>query len=314
MILTLFVIIFKGMILNMNNRFFILGMVFMASVCFMRVCAAAPDKVTLLQDENFFLQDEIKKLQAELIDKDNALKKLLLERETARYDLGLAVKEKEVLEEKVGFLHKTIVSREETLPRDVELAVAPCRSQVQDMVNQLKVMTMSLEEKNIHVTGLMQENEGFQQKISLLAAEKTSLLQSLKKIAAEYDALKADVDGQVADVKVEADEKVRDFQVRLGAEQTLVQEKIAQARKPLEDKMAGMEAACQAREDRVTQQGILAQALLQDKVRKLEQQIVLLRENAGLELKKVEDAAAVEIKSLKDQLNVCLKNAQAVKK
>ena len=68
MILTLFVVLFKGMILYMNKKILILGMAVAASVCFIRVSAAAPDKLTFLQDENFFLLDEVKILQAELID------------------------------------------------------------------------------------------------------------------------------------------------------------------------------------------------------------------------------------------------------
>ena len=298
----------------MNRNIFFLGMVVMASVCVMRVCAAEPDKAMLLQDENFFLQDEIKKLQAELIDKDNALKKVLLDRETSRYDLDQMTREKETLEDKIRSLRKTIAARDEQMPRDAELAALPYRSQMEDAVKQLKVMTMALEEKNAHVAGLIKETEGLQGKIDILTAEKMSLLQSVKKIAAEHDALKAQVDGQIADVKADAEKKVKDFQVRLTAEQTLVQEKIVQAKKPLEDRIAGMETSCQTREKHVADQGHLAEALLQDKIRKLEQQIVLLRENAGLEVKKVQDASLMEIKNLKDQLEACRQGPQAVKK
>ena len=301
----------------MNKRILILSIAVAASVCFIRVSAAAPDKLTFLQDENFFLQDEIKKLQAELIDKDNAFKKLLLERETARYGLGGAAKEEEALEEKIGSLNKMLASCDESIRRNAEEAVMPYRSQLKDAADQLKIMAMTLEEKNGHIARVTKEAETLQQQAEMLAAEKISLLQSIRKIAGEYDALKGRVDDQVADAKAEADEKVKDFQVRLAAEQTLVQEKVSQAKKPLENKIAGMETACQAHEVEAVQKEKLPQALLQEKIRKMEQQIVLLRENAGREVKKAQDDAAAEIKKLKDQLNACPQGAQdpsAVKK
>ena len=277
------------MILYMKRQIIVLGMAVAASACFMRVSSAAPDKVIQLQDENFFLQDEIKKLQAELIDKDNAIKKILLERETARYDLGLAVQEKETLEDKVASLHKMIVARDEEFPRQVELAAKPYRSQMEEAVGQLKVMTIALEEKNARFTALMKEIDALKQKNDVLFAEKTSLLQSLKKIDAEYAAFKTGIDGQILDVKAGADQRVKDFQVRLAAEQTLVEEKIALARKPLEEKIA---------------------ALSQD-VRRQEERVSLLRETSANEIRKIEASAAAEMKGLKDQLDAC---HQAVKK
>jgi len=298
------------MILYMNKRILILSMALMASVCFIRVSSAAPDKLTFLQDENFFLQDEIKKLQAELIDKDNAFKKLLLERETVRYDLGVMAKEKKALEDKMRSLNKMVLSCDASIRHNAEQAVMPCRSQLKDAVEQLQIMAMALEEKNVHIARVAGEVEALQAQSRTLTAEKMSLLQSIRKISDEYDALKGKVEDETADARDQADAKVRDFQVRLAAEQRLVQEKIDQAKKPLENKLADMEAACKLREAQALQQGKLPEALLQEKVRKLEQQIVLLRENAGLEVKKVQDAAAAEIKKIKDQLDAL----QAVKK
>ncbi len=302
------------MILHMSKIILILSAALMAGACSAPVAAAAQDKVIFLQDENFFLQDEIKKLQAELVDKDNAFKKLLLERETARYDLGLVIDEKKVLEGKIGVLQKMMTARDEELLRNAELAALPYRSKMEAAVDQLKAVTMALEEKNAQMMKMIKEDEALQQKVGVLTAEKMSLLQSIKKISAEYDDLKARVDGEAEDARAEADAKVRDFQVRLAAEQKLVQEKISQAKKPLETRIEDMEAACQTREARALQEGKLGQALLQEKVRKLEQQIVLLRENSGLEIKKAQDAAAAEIKGLKDRLNACSQGLQAVKK
>jgi hypothetical protein len=264
-------------------------MALMASVSFTGVCSAAPDQVTFLQDENFFLQDEIKKLQVELIDKDNAFKKLLLEREAVRHDLGVMAREKEVLEDKVSSLHKMVDSCDRQILRHSEQAVIPCRSQLKDVLDQTKVMAMALEEKNLHIARVTSEIQAVEDQVRVLTAEKTSLLQSIKKISAEYDELKGMRDAEVADAKADAQARVRDLQVRLTAEQTLVQEKIKQAKKPLENKMADMEAACKVREAEALQQGKLPQALLQEKIRKLEQQIDVLRQNAAAEINKLKE-------------------------
>ena len=289
MILTLFTALFKGMILYMNEKILIVGMALMASVCFIRVCAAEPDKVAFAQDE---------------------MKKLLLERDTARHDLDAMAREKEALEDKMRSLNKMVISCDASIRHNAEQAVVPYRSQLQDALEQLKIMTMTLEEKNVHVARVTKENEALSQQAGMLAAEKLSLLQSIRKISGEYDSLTGQVDDQVNDAKASAQEKIKDFQVRLAAEQTLVEEKIGQAKKPLEKKITDMEAACNVRTAEAVQQEKLAQALLQEKIRKVEQQVVLLRENAALEVKKVEDDAASEIKRLKDQLNACPQGSQ----
>jgi hypothetical protein len=107
-------------------------------------------------------------------------------------------------------------------------------------------MTMAFEEKNMHVADLSKENAALQGKIDILSVEKKSLLQSVRKMAAEYDALKGQVDSKVADAEARAQDKVRDFQVRLTAEQTLVQEKISQAKKPLEEQVASLKDQLEA--------------------------------------------------------------------
>lgn len=297
--------LFKGMISYMDQKVFILGMALAASVWFIPVCAAAPDKVTFLQDENFFLQDEIRKLQAELIDRDNASKKVLLERETARQDLVAAIKEKEALEDKIGSLNKMLESCDAQAVRHAEEAVVPYRSQLKDAGEQLKVMALTLEEKNAHIARLAKENAALQEQARVFGAEKLSLLHSIKKVSADHEALKASFDAGLADARLEADDKVKAFQARLAAEQKLVEEKISAAKKPLESRIVDMEAACRAREAETVQQGHEAQALLREKTRKLEEQILLLRENAAFDVRQAQEEAAVKIKDLEDQLDTC---------
>jgi hypothetical protein len=285
----------------------ILSMAVMASVLFSPVVAAAPDTATFLQDENLFLQDEVRKLKVELVDKDNAVKKLLLEREVLREDLGGTTREKELLEEKIASLTKMVASCDASVRHHVDQAVMPYRFQLKDATAALNVMSMTLEEKNAHIARAAGEAEVLQDQVEMLTAEKLSLLQSIRKLSGEYDLLKDGAEDQIADIKAQADAKVKDFQVRLAAEQTLVQEKITQARKPLEIKMVDMEAACREREAQAVLQGKLDQTLVQEKVRKLEEQVVLLRDNAALEVRKAKDSAVAEIKELKDRLNSCSK-------
>jgi len=210
---------------------------------------AAQEKILLLQDENFFLQDEIRKMQAELVDKDNALKKLLIEKEAARINLDAAARQKDFLESKVDALQKMILARDADFPEKVEQAALPYRFRMEEAVGELKAMTMALEQKNAHVAELVGEKDALVKKADLLTGEKISLLGSLRKISAERDELKSASEGMIADAHAQAEAKVKDFQLRLAAEQTLVQEKIAEAKKPLEDKLALMEARYQAKED-----------------------------------------------------------------
>ena len=297
--------LFKGMILSMGQKNFISGMVLAASVVFVPVCAAAPDKLTFLQDENFFLQDEIRKLQAELIDRDNAAKKLLLERETARQELGAALKEKDALEEKIAGLNKMLESCDAQAVRHAEQAVVPFRSRLKDAQDEVKVMAITLEEKNAHIARLARENSASQEEARVLAAEKLSLLESIRKIAAEHDELKASVENRLADVRAVADEKVKEYQARLAAEQKLAEEKVSEAKRPLQAKIEGMEDECRAREARTVEQGHAAQAALRENIRRLEEQIFLLRENAAFDVRKGQEDAALKIKALQDELDAC---------
>ena len=77
--------------------------------------------------------------------------------------------------------------------------------------------------------------------------------------------------------------------MRLGAEQTLVQEKVALARKPLEDKLAAADAAGKAAVAEAVRQAALDRAPLQERISQLEKQITLLRESAGLDARKFQE-------------------------
>ncbi len=271
------------MILYMHMRFFVflLGLAILGIGWPARVCAGENDRILLLQDENFFLQDELRKMKAELFDKDAAIKKI--------------VNEKEAFESKVIALQRLILERNDEIPHEVELAVMPYRSQLASIDKEMKVLALALEEKNARMAGYTKEKESLEARINVLTGEKISLRSSLKKMSDEVQALKAGLDDEIVRERALSDEKVRDALARVSAEQTLVQEKIALAKKPLEEKLAAMEAS------------------LQEKTGKLEEQLVLLRASAGQEEKKIQDEASARVKALKEQLDSCRKSAASKK-
>ena len=266
-------------------------------------CSAAgaaepPGRVAALQDENFFLQDEIRKLKGELVDKDAAIRGLLLAKETALYNQAQVVKEKTLLEVKVDTLQKMVLERDKEFPQQLEQAAVPYRTRMEEAIKDQKVLSMTIEQKDVRIAAMAAEGQAVQAKIDTLTGEKIALRASLKQVADELDALKKDAQGDLAAEKNACDEKVKDLQVRLGAEQTLVQEKIALAQKPLEDKLAASEAAGKAAELEAARKAALDRIPLQERISQLEKQIALLRESAGLEVKKFQE-----------QLDACRKAA-----
>jgi chromosome segregation ATPase len=167
----------------MKKVFFMLGMAAMASVCFARIGTAEPDKVILLQDENFFLQEEIKGLHTKLVAKDNVFKKCLLEKEIVRQDLAGAAREKEKLEEKVGSLTKMLSSCDAFTRQNAEQDLVACRTQLKDALEGAKALSLKLEEKDALLARAAKKAETLQAQVEMLTAEKASLLQSIKKLA-----------------------------------------------------------------------------------------------------------------------------------
>ncbi len=276
------------MILSMRKVFFAFFAV--AAACGTAVAVAEPpSRVASLQDENFFLQDEIRKLKAELADKDTAIRSILLAKETALYNQSLAVKEKTALEVKVDSLQKLILEMDREFPRKLEQAAKSYRSQMEGAVRDQKILAMAMEQKDARFASIAGDRQAEQAKIDTLTGEKIALRESLRRVADELEALKKDARGDLAAARNACDDKVKDLQVRLGAEQTLVQEKVALARKPLEDKLAAADAAGKAAVAEAVRQAALDRAPLQERISQLEKQITLLRESAGLDARKFQE-------------------------
>ncbi len=249
------------------------------------------DKVVVLQDEVFFLHNELAQLKLALAEKDEAFKRTVIE--------------KEALASKVNNLQHAVLERDKDLPRLMAQADGVYRSQVDDMKSQLKAMELSVAQKTDQLGVLQQEKEALKAKMDMLEGEKISLRQSLKTVVDEVDSLERQVNDRVSEEKALAQERELDLKMRLSAEQALVQEKIALAKKLLEDKVAVFEGQLKAKDAEWSQKLIESKAVFDEKVRKLEQQIVVLRESAGQEIRKVQDAARADVVRVKEQLTAC---------
>ncbi len=257
------------------------------------VSAQEPDRILVLQDENYFLRQENQKLKAELARKDEAVARASLEKESARADLKRAVREKAAVELKVSGLEKSFLSCDEQLPRKAEEAAASYRASALALARDNRILQLTLEEKNSRFAQAGKEKDALRARIEALSGEKIVLRDSLKKVAAQLDAARADGAARVAKERFSNVSRLSDLKTRLSAEQILVDEKMAQVKKPLEEKIVALEAALKER------------VAPDENVRKLEAQIVSLRENSGLEVKRVQDASRDAMKKIQDQLDAC---------
>ncbi|MBF0331283.1 MAG: hypothetical protein HQL17_05040 [Candidatus Omnitrophica bacterium] len=249
------------------------------------------DKIVVLQDEVFFVQNELTQLKKALAEKDEAFKSAVIENASSAA--------------KINSLQLSLLQRDNDLPRLMEQAGMVYRAQINDMKDQLKAMTLTLAQKTEQVSALEGEKTGLQAKIDMQAGERISLRQSLKTVADEADALKRELSERAAHEMSVDQVRENEFKLRLSREQSLMQEKITAAKKPIEDKVVLLEGQLKVKDAYWTQRLSDEKTLLEDKVHKLEQQIAVLRAGVGQEIKRAQDAAAAEIQKIKDELAVC---------
>lgn len=286
--LTLSVGKFRGMILAMRITLYIFWALAVAPCS--AVAAGAPfDRVAALQDENFFLQDEIRKLKADLADKDAAIRSVLLAKETAVHNEARCLQERTSFEVKVDALQKMVLERDREFPRKLAQAALPYRVQMEDLLKEQKVMAMAMEQKNARLAATAAERQALEARVDMLTGEKISLRESLRRVADELDALKRSAREDLVAAKNASEERLRDLQARLGAEQTLVQEKIALATKPFEDKLAAAAVAARSALAEAARKADQDRAPLRERITQLEKEIALLRENERIEIKKCQE-------------------------
>ncbi len=131
----------------------------------------------VLRDENFFLQRENGRLQAEI--------------ESMKEALVRASAEKEALELKVDALQKSILAFDGDCLKRIDQAAIPYRAQMEDAARELKMLGLALEEKNARLAEMAREKDALAAKADMMAGEKIALRASLRAVSDELDALKA---------------------------------------------------------------------------------------------------------------------------
>ena len=262
------------------------------------VFAQQMDKVLVLQDEVFFLQNELTQLKQALAEKDAAFKSSVIE--------------KDVLAAKVSSLQHSILERDADLPRLMEQSGSASRAELGELKKELRSAALLIAQKVQRLAALEKEKDTWQLQKDMLEGEKIALRQSLKTVAEEADGfkrtaevLKSDMGKQLADAKAASELTASDLKSRIFLERSRAQEEVTLALKPLGEKIAMLQDHLKAKDTMCVQQVSDAKAVAGEQASKLEQQIAILRESAGQEIKKAQDAAAMSVQKIQSDLTAC---------
>ncbi|MEI6437833.1 MAG: hypothetical protein WCO69_03670 [Candidatus Omnitrophota bacterium] len=193
-------------------------------------------------DESYFLQQEAVKARAQANEKGELVKKMALEAVAAKDELTAVQAERDALQGRVFALQQSLLERDRNEPRKMEQAAAPFRSRMEDLEQQVQVLKLTVGQKSAKADELSNERIALSLELDKISAEKQALRDELRKMADQLQGIKALTDNKASDERNSCQEKIKDLQARLSAEQTLAGEKARQAKKPLEEKNVALTA------------------------------------------------------------------------
>ncbi len=199
---------------------------------------ASGDAEFLLQDELFFLQEEFRKVQVQIADKDLEMKALLVEKEQALAREQALSQEKLHLQLKVADLQKALASQRQESEQSLSQNNILWQRKLADYTRKTEVQTLMLEQKESRLEAVRRESGQLQLEFKKFREEKEALQKALARLTEESRGASSRCDQRLAREREGYDKKVLDLQARLNAEQTLVNEKVRAASKPLEDRLA----------------------------------------------------------------------------
>lgn len=194
----------------------------------------------LLQDELFFLQEEFKKAQVQIVEKDSQIKALVIEKDQALAREQGFSQEKLHLQRKVEDLQKALVLQRQESEQACSRNDALWQRKLVDYTRKAQVQSLILEQKDSRFETVSRENGQLQLELRKSREEKDALRKNLARLTEESRGTSSHCDQRLAKEREGCNKKVADLQARLNAEQTLVNEKVRAAVKPLEDRLAGL--------------------------------------------------------------------------
>ncbi|MBF0123473.1 MAG: hypothetical protein HQL21_08755 [Candidatus Omnitrophica bacterium] len=244
---------------------------------------AVSGEVSILihQDETFFLKNELTKANALVAQRDLETQRLILEKEIMKNELVVVKEERDLLEKKVEGLQKTLVRRDQDFPGQMKKATDPFQEKIDELMREQEVLRMRIEQKNERVNEVSGEGIALQAEIDNAAREKTLLIVEFKKVRAELDALKADVNNRLLKERAIGEAKVKDLEARLTAEKTLMDAKIRRAQKPCEDKVLSLSQQIEAQDTAWRKKIVEAKVIADIRVKSLERLSKQVKGNAA---------------------------------
>ena len=199
---------------------------------------ASGDADFLLQDELFFLQEEFRKAQVQIAEKDLEIKSLLAEKDQSFVREQGCSQEKLHLQLKIVDLQKALALQRQESEQALSQNNVLGQRKLADYKRKTEVQTLILGQKESRLEAVRRENGQLQLEFKKFREEKEALQRALARLTEESRGASSRCDQRLAREREGYDKKVLDLQARLNAEQTLVNEKIRAASKPLEDRLA----------------------------------------------------------------------------
>lgn len=113
------------------------------------VFSQSPDPaLVVLQDENFFLQDEMKKVKGALSQKEADLQRLEQEKEALARQLGDARRDTDGLERRAEDLQTDLARTERAMSERTCGALEPLQRKIDDYAAEIKTLQLTIKEKN----------------------------------------------------------------------------------------------------------------------------------------------------------------------
>ncbi|NLE64746.1 MAG: hypothetical protein GX606_02380 [Elusimicrobia bacterium] len=149
--------------------------------------------------------------------------------------------ERDLLIVKIEGLQKGLLECDASLSERVQRSIRPFETQAASAQKEIRALQFALDEKSRVMEQQRASLAILERERETVDAERTMLRGNLQSVSAELDKVKTDRDEDVRQERKNCDEKTRDLQARLAAEQTLVKEKVGEVKGPLEAKLTDLE-------------------------------------------------------------------------
>lgn len=222
------------------------------------------------QDEVFFLQEEVKKLQTHLAEKERIIQKLVLDQEKMKAQVSTIEGGLDSCQQRAEGLQKTLWQQEKAWPEKMKMLTDPFQATIEAQEREGKICQMALEEKNRRINEISGEGISLRAEIDNAARNHALLLEEFRKVSSERDSLKADLEKRLQEEKAPFQEKIRVLESRLLQEKRSRKERIKRSLKPWEEKVVSLGQQLKEQDNAWRTRIVEERERLQTRIRELE--------------------------------------------